>query len=96
MERQFLLRNLNVSWQIEIDNSVAKFLKRIPQKDADRLSDVLTEFESSPFAGDIIKLSGEENSWRRRVGSYRIFYKVYSEQSVILIQELQRRGSKTY
>jgi mRNA-degrading endonuclease RelE of RelBE toxin-antitoxin system len=27
-----------------------------------------------PFSGDIIKLEGAENRWRRRVGSYRVFF----------------------
>ena len=83
-------------WHVEVDNSVAKTLKRIPQKDAERLQAVLDEFQSEPYAGDIIKLSGEENSWRRRIGSYRIFFELFPKERVILIQELQRRGSKTY
>jgi hypothetical protein len=26
-----------------------------------------------PFGGDILKLEGESNRWRRRIGNYRIF-----------------------
>lgn len=83
-------------WHVELDNSVRKVLQRIPHKDADRIREVFRDFPQDPFEGDIVKLSGEENSWRRRVGSYRIFFEIFTEQHVILIQELQCRGSKTY
>ena len=85
-----------MTWQIEIDRSVGKVLKRIPRKDADRLRQALREFPFDPFEGDIVKLRDEENSWRRRIGDYRIFFEVFNDQRIILIQEIRRRGSKTY
>lgn len=85
-----------MTWHVEIDNSVAKILKHIPQKDAERLQAVLDDFQLDPYTGDIIKLSGEENSWRRRIGSYRIFFELFPKERIVLIQQLQRRGSKTY
>jgi len=30
-----------------------------------------------PFRGDIKRLKGQPNSWRRRVGNYRIIYDLY-------------------
>ena len=30
--------------------------------------------EADPFFGDTIKLEGERDRWRRRIGSYRIFF----------------------
>jgi mRNA-degrading endonuclease RelE of RelBE toxin-antitoxin system len=33
-----------------------------------------------PFAGDILKLQGEGNRWRRRVGNYRIFFSIDSSE----------------
>jgi mRNA-degrading endonuclease RelE of RelBE toxin-antitoxin system len=34
----------------------------------------------APFAGDVLKLEGEDNLWRRRVGSYRIFSRSMGRQ----------------
>jgi hypothetical protein len=31
---------------------------------------------ADPFSGDVIKLEGGANRWRRRVGNYRIFFAV--------------------
>ncbi|MBI2024454.1 type II toxin-antitoxin system RelE/ParE family toxin [Candidatus Giovannonibacteria bacterium] len=49
-----------------------------------------------PFFGDIQKMKGEKNTWRRRIGSYRLFYKIYSDKKIILVFRLERRTSKTY
>ncbi len=51
-----------------------KFLSRIPQKDAERIFSVIPGLPDNPFSGDIQKMKGEENVWRRRIGAYRIRY----------------------
>jgi len=48
-----------------------------------------------PFMGDILKMAGKD-SWRRRVGSYRIFYNIHRDLKLIYIFEITRRTSKTY
>jgi mRNA-degrading endonuclease RelE of RelBE toxin-antitoxin system len=49
-----------------------------------------------PFAGDVLKLEGEDNLWRRRVGSYRIFFAVDNAARTVAISAIIRRTSKTY
>ena len=44
----------------------------------------------------IARLKGEPNSWRRRVGNYRIFFDVDPVRRVIDIIEITRRTSTTY
>jgi len=41
-------------------------------------------------------MKGEENVWRRRIGAYRIFYKIRVSEKIILVFKLERRTSKTY
>ncbi len=83
-------------WHVEVDRSVNKYLARIPKKDAARLAATLDEFETNPLAGDIIKLSGEDAVWRRRIGSYRIFFEFFADRRTVLVHEIRRRGSNTY
>jgi mRNA-degrading endonuclease RelE of RelBE toxin-antitoxin system len=49
-----------------------------------------------PFAGDVIKLEGEDNLWRRRVGSYRVFFAVDTTAKTVAVTAILRRTSKTY
>ena len=67
-----------MSWSVFVASSATKFVRRLPNKDATRIKFVLEkEFPHNPYAGDIKKLGGQDNVWRRRVGSYRIFFEAY-------------------
>ena len=85
-----------MNWQLIIDNSVKKQLARIIKSDAVRLVAVMNELTVNPFAGDIEKMRGEKDVWRRRVGSYRIFYEVYAAKKIIFVFSVLRRTSSTY
>ena len=85
-----------MNWQLVVDPYARKYLKRIPRSDAERITAALKEVIINPFAGDIDKMEGEENVWRRRVGSYRIFYEIHTAKKLINVFEIQRRTSITY
>ncbi len=85
-----------MNWQILVDSAASKFLKRIPQTDAKRILDVLQELVVNPYAGDIEKMEGKDDIWRRRVGSYRILYEIYSAKRIIYISDVRRRTSRRY
>ncbi len=84
------------SWELHIDPSVLKALKKIPRRDKETLLEVIHFLPLNPFFGDIQKMKGAEDTWRRRVGSYRIFYRLKNFERVILVFDLERRTSKTY
>ncbi len=83
-------------WNVVIDNDMKKYLLKIPKRDAFRIAAVLQEFATNPYAGDIEKMEGEEDTWRRRIGSYRILYKILTEQKIINVADIRRRTSNTY
>jgi len=85
-----------MSWAVIVDGYARKYLKRIPRKDADRLGEILRELAYNPYAGDIEKIEGEKDAWRRRVGAYRILYEVYDNKKLIYVSEIKRRTSSTY
>jgi len=49
-----------------------------------------------PFTGDVLKLEGKTNRWRRRVGSYRIFFVVDTVAKTVEVSAVVRRTSTTY
>lgn len=51
---------------------------------------------SDPFAGDVLKLEGGGNRWRRRMGNYRIFFTANSGKKVVELTAIARRTSTTY
>jgi len=87
---------LSTSWDLQVDSGVFKILKKIPRRDAKAILVVIKLLPTNPYFGDIQKMKGEKNAWRRRAGSYRIFYKIKVAEEVILVFKLERRTSKTY
>jgi mRNA-degrading endonuclease RelE of RelBE toxin-antitoxin system len=49
-----------------------------------------------PFHGDVRKLRGGWEGFRRRVGDWRIFFDVYPNEHQVVITTIQRRTSTTY
>ena len=88
--------SLPQSWVLEIDPSVFKILKKLPRKDSERLWFAIYSLSHNYFEGDIQKMKGEQNIWRRRVGSYRIFYELLSSAGAISVFHIERRNSHTY
>ena len=88
--------SLSKSWDLQIDPSIFKFLKKLPRHDAEAILNVVRLLPINPFYGDIQKMKGENNIWRRRIGAYRIFYKIKIMENIILVFRVERRTSKTY
>ncbi|MEK7505181.1 MAG: type II toxin-antitoxin system RelE/ParE family toxin [Patescibacteria group bacterium] len=85
-----------MSWHIHVAETAAKQIKRLPQAEAEKIEAAIDTMMANPFAGDIKKIKGEENTWRRRVGSYRISYEVFVNKRFVHIFEVKRRTSNTY
>ncbi len=85
-----------MSWKIKIAKRVLKEIKHIPKKGAKRLLVILEELKENPYQGDIEKIKGEENVWRRRIGNYRILYEIIPKQKDIYVFQIRRRTTTTY
>jgi len=88
--------NSNDTWILQIDPSITKSLKKIPRKDAKRILVVIENLPTNPYYGDIQKMKGETNVWRRRMGSYRLFYEIFIEEKIVHVFHVERRTSQTY
>lgn len=81
-------------WHVVVDPSVVRQTARFPKHDRERIFEAINRMAGGPFAGDIKHLGGVE--YRRRVGSYRIFYEVRRDEAVVVVASVVRRTSTTY
>ena len=88
--------NSSVNWDLQIDDGVFKSLKKLSQRDAGEILAVIKLLPVDPYFGDVQKMKGQENTWRRRVGAYRVFYKIKVLEKTLLVFRVERRNSKTY
>ncbi len=85
-----------MNWDLVLGDDAKKQLSRIPKDEAFRIGGAIEEIIVDPYFGDIQKIKGKKEIWRRRVGSYRIFYELYKTRRIIYVFEIERRTSKTY
>jgi mRNA interferase RelE/StbE len=85
-----------MTWRIELAGPAQKDLRNLPQNDARRVRAALVSMQEDPFAGDIKRLKGLPDAWRRRVGNYRIVYDLNLEERRIVVLAILRRTSTTY
>lgn len=85
-----------MNWKIYLTSGARKQLKRLPKNVAANIKTEIDRMVSDLFSGDIDKMSGQENGWRRRIGSYRIFYEIRLEVKLIIVFKIERRTSTTY
>jgi len=88
-----MLRN---NWDLKIKPVVPKLLRRIPKEDRERIAKAIDSIADDPFVGDIKKIEGLQDVWRRRVGSYRIFYKIRAVERLVVVFLIERRSLHTY
>jgi mRNA-degrading endonuclease RelE of RelBE toxin-antitoxin system len=61
-------------WEILLTGPARKSLERVPSPDRERIETTLREMVEDAFQGDLKLLKGQQKTFRRRVGSWRIFF----------------------
>lgn len=78
-----------MTYRIVIDKPAMKFLQKQPPSQQARL---LKAIQALPDSGDIKAMSGHENLYRLRVGSYRVIYTIEHEIITVHILNIGNRG----
>ncbi len=81
------------SYDIEISRTAEKQLKRLPQDDRQRIVRAILSLSDDPFPRGSRKLSGYDDVFRIRVGTYRVLYSVSERKLSIIILKLGHRKS---
>lgn len=85
-----------MTWTVIVAKPAQKQVARFPAKDQQKIGAALRSLANDPFVGDVLKLEGEGSRWRRRVGSYRIFFTVATAARIVAVSAIIRRTSSTY
>ena len=83
-------------WRVFFTNNTERQFRRLPRKAASRIAHAIEEMRLNPLNGDVVKLEGGGQIWRKRAGSYRILFEISLEKRAVFIYEIVRRTSKTY
>lgn len=79
-------------WTLQYAPAAVRFLERVRDaKLSRRLQKTLEALQSDPHPHGSIKLSGEDDLYRVRVGDYRILYAVRASALLVLVVDIGNR-----
>lgn len=81
-------------YKLDLKRSVTKFFKdkRIPMHVKVKARNAIAEILSKPRHGDKHLKGDYYCFWRRRIGDYRIVYRVYDKRKVVAVVEICYRS----
>lgn len=88
--------NTSARWEIVLTGPARKSLERVPSPDRERIEATLKDMAENPFQGDLKLLKGQEKTFRRRVGAWRVFFFRIPNGKRIVVSAMKRRTSTTY
>lgn len=80
-----------MKYKVEVLPTAMKALKNIDSRYAKKISERIDFLEINPRHQGSIKLSGFENSYRTRVGRYRIIYQIYDDKVLVVVVNIDHR-----
>jgi mRNA interferase RelE/StbE len=81
-----------MSYTVKISRPAEKFLRALTDKKLyQRLREALDALEENPRSVHGVKLQGEEELYRVRVGDYRIVYQIQDRQLIVLVVQMGHR-----
>lgn len=78
-----------MQYRIEFDKRAVKFISKQPKPQRERIFKAICKL---PDNGDIKTMQGYQNTFRLRVGDYRILYTVDNDILLICVIEVGNRG----
>ncbi len=84
---------------IILSNKAEKQLRELEPAIKFRANAVLKVLELKPVPADecdLKKIAGEVDTYRIRISSFRVLYRVYWEKKIIGVAKIERRSDNTY
>ncbi len=78
-------------YEIILKPTAEKSMDKIPLPAGRRIVDAMEELRNNPRPAGVVKMAGDENLWRIRVGNYRIVYEIHDDRLVILVLRVAHR-----
>ncbi len=73
-------------------NQAEKFLDKCDKELRDRVLDKIKLLQNEPVPHKAVRVKGEENQFRIRIGDYRALYDIYWKENRILVIKVDKRG----
>ncbi|MCL5011711.1 MAG: type II toxin-antitoxin system RelE/ParE family toxin [Candidatus Marsarchaeota archaeon] len=86
-------------FSVKLSNKAEKQTLKLEPSIRSRVDELFTILESKPIPTadyDLKKIKGEENTYRIRLSSYRVLYKLFWDEKIIRVIKVEKRSDNTY
>lgn len=80
-------------YEVKFTKGARKMFRKLSQELQDRIQTKIDELAIEPRPHGVKKLKGEENSYRIRVGDYRIIYEIFDAILLVSVVEVGHRSN---
>ncbi len=80
-----------MKFHIYLTRRAEKDLKRISPEVRKRIEEKIRELALDPLPRGVAKLAGLKDAYRVRIGDYRILYRVYWEEKIVVVFRIALR-----
>ena len=82
-----------MKFKVFLSKRAYRKFKRLPPNIRRRCSTKIDSLAVNPFPKGVRKVRGVTNTYRIRIGSYRMLYRIYLEEKLIVIIRIAKRKS---
>ncbi|MEX0715889.1 MAG: type II toxin-antitoxin system RelE/ParE family toxin [Planctomycetaceae bacterium] len=81
----------NERYAVILTRSADREMQKLPEQVQRRIVRSLERLETNPRARGVIKLEGEADLYRLRVGDYRVVYRIQDDRLIVLVVRVAHR-----
>lgn len=80
-------------YELRISKKAGKYIQSLDKPTRERIFRALIELSENPFIGPNVKrLRGYLNTYRKRIGDYRVIYEIDEGRLLVLVLKVGSRG----
>jgi mRNA interferase RelE/StbE len=80
-----------MQYELIIKPTAEKSLDKVPLPTRRHIVAALKELRSNPRPPGVVKLAGDKNLWRIRVGNYRVVYEIHDDRLIVFVLRVAHR-----
>jgi mRNA interferase RelE/StbE len=78
-------------YQVILKPSAAKSVRKLDRDTQRRVLRLLEVLAQEPRPAGVVKMAGDDNLWRVRLGDYRVVYEIHDRQLIVLVVRVAHR-----
>ena len=85
-----------MAYRVELAPAAQRDLRRLSHQALELMATAMHVLAEDPRPRGVRKVLGQEDTWRIRVGPFRVIYDIYDSRNLVVVLRVLRRREDTY